>query len=134
MNKSTAQIMISQYVRGLSNGSDAKATQEPSGYLSAYYQQGFDDGRNGQRRTIRDRDVNALGETPDPEGVELVRALREVWAKIDPEHPANIVYSKVMQGGDAILSQAFEPKVSFRAPGAPAPADTLPGAPPSDTR
>jgi hypothetical protein len=66
MNKPTAQIVASQYLRGLSDGSNPNGGREASGSLACYYLQGFADAR-APKRGLSERSFDQLA-THDKDG------------------------------------------------------------------
>lgn len=114
MNTATAQIIASQYIRGLLDGMSPNAASQASGHLSEYYTQGFDDGRNSDRKTVVERGCKALEErNADPQGIAFIKLIREAYSKIDADHGPTVVYGKLMAHAGQLIDEASQASISF---------------------
>lgn len=114
MNKATAQIIASQYLRGISDGANPNGSREASGSLACYYLQGFADART-PKRGLTEKPLDQLeshdkdGKTSYVDGATeggalFVAELRKTIEGAPEEFDARALYNRASNAAGTLIS------------------------------
>ena len=115
MTKSFAQIVASQYLRGLSDGTNPNGAREASGSCACYYLQGFDDARGVRKGLSEKAPIHIVSEDKDgkrtfadgasDEGLALLAVMRAAVESADEAIDARALYNRASQAVGAEIAK-----------------------------